>query len=643
MTPSVPPRVRTGRDVAGWAAFLIGLPITAVLALAAGLIILVVVVIAELLRWALWLVLSVFAWVWYGIRRLGDTVYPLRMLPPATLAARSRALNDAYLEALPHLADVLGRFTGFLFTPLALMTSLAGLVVPRWRARPYLAVFTMPDLVSKLIGLGRRRGYLLDGDEPVLADYDHFLRHSFPYIARFLAWWNDPDAPIRYSPGRGAGALPPALPGLGMGPAPDPLGFPGLAVAAMRRRSIRGLRELLLSQREIDDLGDPDLDDREDVAVIRTVCRVDERGIRSWIVQLPSTQSWHPRSGEAPNDITAALLTLAMRETTLTRAALQAMELAGIAPGEPVLLAGFSLGGLVGAQLARLCTERGYDVTHLVTAGAPIGRYDIPRSVAVLSIENLVDPIPRVDGRANPIRSDADGKPWITVTAGPPISPGYRLSLTHQSPSYAETAGLIEREPPDASTDGYLYGVDGAYAFFGPGQVLRDFTATRAGSTIPQADVVFYLHSTVQDGITRGTLRLALRRVAGVIAADVYVSRSGLPTSALWNADVLVRSLRPWFEKVQRAAVYRGLLSLLRRRRAVAIHFRLQAKESPGVRWEATVRRMPDGTWREELDVTFDSDAAEAEWLPLLLPDGWASTINSYPADAFGPLPARHR
>jgi len=635
--------VRTVRGAAGWAAFLVGLPFAAALAFAAGLIILVVAVVARLLRWSIWLVLSAFAWLWFGIRRLGDTVYPLRMSAPTTLEARARVLNDAYLDAMPAVADALGRFTGFLFTPLALLTSLAGLVMPRWRARPYLAVFTMPNLVTKLIGLARRRGYLLDGHEPVVVDYEHFLRRAFPHIDRFLHWWHDPDAPIRYSPGRRAGALPPALPGLGVGPAPDPLGFPGLAVAAMRRRSIRGLRELLLSQREIDDLGDPDLDDREDVAVIRTLRRVDERGIRRWIVQLPSTQSWHPRSGEAPDDITAALLTLAMREPTLTRAALAAMEQAGIEPGEPVLLAGFSLGGLIGAQLARRCTERGYAITHFVAAGAPIARYDIPHSVAVLSMENLVDPIPRVEGRANPVRTGEDGEPWITITAGPPISPGYRLSLTHQSPSYAETAGLIERDPPDAATERYLYGADGACAFFGPGQTLRDFAATREGFTIPQSDVLFYLHSTVQDGITRGTLRLALRRVNGVIAADVYMSRSGLPTSALWNADVLVRSLKPWFEKVQRAAVYRGLLSLLRRRRAVAIHFRLQAKESPGVRWEATVRRMPDGTWREQLDVTFDSDAAEAEWLPLLLPNGWASTINYYPADAFGPLPVRRR
>lgn len=635
--PSVPPRVRTGRDAAGWAAFLIGLPFAAALALAVGLVIAVVAVIARLLWWGLWLALSAVAWLWFGIQRVAGAVYPFRLRPPVTLAARSRALNDAYLVALPHLADALGRLTAFLFTPLALVTSVAGIVLPRWRARPYVAVFTMPHLVLKLIELGRRRGYLRDGVEPVVLRYDRFLRRSFPHIARFLEWWHDPHAPVDYSPGARSGALPPALPGLGTGPAPDPLGIPGLALAALRRHGIHGLRDLLISQREIDDLGDPNLDDRSDVAVIRTVCRVNERGIRMWIVQLPSTQSWHPRSGTAPNDITAALLALAMRETTLTRAALVAMERAGVAPGEPVLLAGFSLGGLIGAQLARQCVERGYRVTHLVSAGAPISRYDVPEGVRVLSIDNLLDPIPHVDGRANPQHTSA-GEPWITITAGPALSPGYRLSHTHQSTSYAETAGLIERDPPSEATERYLYGPHGLVAFFGRGQILRDFAATRKGFTIPQASVAFSFDSTVEDGITRGTLRLALRRVTGVIAVDVYLSRSGLPTTALWNADVLVRSLRPWFEKVQRAAVYRGLLSLLKRRRAVAIHFRLQAKESPGVRWEATVRRLADGRWREELDVTFDTAAAEAEWLPLLLPDGWASTINYYPPDAFGPL-----
>jgi pimeloyl-ACP methyl ester carboxylesterase len=433
---------------------------------------------------------------------------------------------------------------------------------------------------------------------------------------------------------------------LALGPYPDPLGYPGLAAAAMRRREIRGLRELFISQREIDDMGDPDLDDRGDAAVIRIVSRTAGDGIRLWVVQLPSTQTWHPRSGIAPNDITANLVIGAEREPTVTRAAIEAMTLAGIGAGEPVLLAGFSLGGMVAAQVAQRADELGFMVTHLVTAGAPLGRLAIPERIHVLAIEHVLDPVPRIEGRENPVwSSSAPNAPeWVTVKAGPPVPRGYRMAVAHHSPSYAETAGQIEESPPDERVARLLAGGPiggrGVLEFFGPGQFLRDYAATRAGFSTPRAAVPLYLHSAVEDGITRGTLRSGLRRVPGVIAVDIYQSRTGFPTTIVWNADVLVRSLRPWFGTVERAIVYRGLLSLLKRRRAIGIHFRLQAKETPGVLWEATVQRVADGRWLEHIDVTFVTPEAEEEFMPVLLPDGWASTINYYPPDAFDPIRA---
>lgn len=642
--PQLPPRVRGGRGVAGWIGLVLGLSIAAVLMLALGIVLLAVALAAWIVRGAVWLVLFVWAWLWFGIRRLSSIVYPFALRAPITAGSRSLVLNGSFLRLFAEAVGLIARMAAWLFSPLALLASLVGTVLPVWRARPYLAVFSTPALVVKLIGLGRRRGYFADGNKAVVVDYDAFLQASFPQISRFIQWWRDPDAPRRYTPGRRGWLVDSTFAGLTMGAPPDPFGVPGLAATAMRRREIRGLRELLISQREIDDLGDPDLDDRGDVAVIRVVSRVGENGIRLWVVQLPSTQVWHPRSGQAPNDLTADLVALSMRETTLTRAALAAMKLAAIGPDDHVMLAGFSLGGLVAAQLAERCLENGFTVTHLVTAGAPIGRYAVSPHIRVLSLEHLLDPVPRVDGRENPVRpfrqdAGSAGGAWITIKAGPPLPLGYRISMLHHSPSYAETAGLVQDDPPDEQLERYLHGAHGALSFFGPGQSLRDFAATRASFSTPQAAVPVYLHSTVQDGITRTTLKTALRRVAGVIAVDIYQSRTGFPTTILWNADVLVRSLRPWFEGVERAVVYRGLLSLLKRRRAIGIHFRLQAKESPGVTWEATVQRMTDGRWREQLDVTFDTDAAEAEWLPLLLPDGWASTITYYPADAFGPLP----
>lgn len=157
------------------------------------------------------------------------------------------------------------------------------------------------------------------------------------------------------------------------------------------------------------------------------------------------------------------------------------------------------------------------------------------------------------------------------------------------------------------------------------------------GSLTAQAAVPLYLHSTVDEGITRGALRQSLRRLAGVYAVDVYQSRGGLATTILWSADVLVRALEPWLAPTRRAAVYRGLLSLLGRRRAVGIHLRLQARETPGLTWEATLQRMPDGRWRETIDVIVD-DRARPEAVSRLFPDGVRTRVVLHRPDAFEPV-----
>ncbi|MFI5062302.1 MAG: hypothetical protein ACHP7F_12700, partial [Actinomycetales bacterium] len=367
-------------------------------------------------------------------------------------------------------------------------------------------------------------------------------------------------------------------------------------------------------------------------------------GLRHWIVQFPSTKSWHPRAGVAPNDLTADLVIGAEREATATRAALRTMRAAGIRPAEPVLLAGFSLGGMVAAQVAQRAAGEGFAVTHLVTGGAPLGRVRLPAGIRVLAIEHVLDLVPRIEGRENPVTEPRNrDRPaiavsgtadFITIKAGPILPVSFRLGVLHQSTAYADTAGAIETNPPDERVAAALRGLR---VFFGPGQRLVDHAALRTETSVAQPSVPFYLHSTVQEGITRGTLRQTLRRIPDVIAVDVYQSRAGFATTILWNADVLVRNLRPWFTSVERMAVYRGLLSLLKRRRAVGIHFRLQAKETPGVIWEATVQRMPDGRWRETIDLVFEDAEAEAEYGPLLLPDG-ETTLRYYPPDAFEPV-----
>jgi hypothetical protein len=630
--PQLPPWLRHPRGPFGWAGVTLLVVAASLVLLVVGLAVAAVAIVAWVVRGALWIMLGIVDWVWFTARGYSRRPYPFVLRPPLHEDSRALVFNDAWVSSFPRVIGLIARTAGFLFAPLALFASLVGIVVPRLRARPYVAVFNVPGLESKLIGIGRNHGYFDDGHDATVEPYDTFLREAFPQRADFLDWWRDPKAVGTFRPAAASWNTPRHFSGLTLGPFPDVLGLPGLALVSMRRTRIDGLRELFISQREIDDLGDPDLDDRAEVAVIRVVRvgddETDARPGRRWIVQFPSTQTWHPRSGRAPNDLTADLAALSMRETTLTRAAVQAMRQAGIRPGEPVLLAGFSLGGMIATQVAGLSLREGFTVTHLVTAGSSIGRYRLPGTVGVLSLEHILDAVPRLEGRENP----ADAGHWLTVKAGPPLPRGYRIAATHHSPSYAETAGSIEADPPGAAVATYL---DGLRPFFAGEQVISDFAAQRTGFEAVRPAVPISIRSTTYDDATRERLRITLRRVPGVIAVDIYQSRTGFPTTVLWSADVLVHSLRPWFQEVARASAYRALLTLFRADRSIGLHLRLQAKRTPGVTWESTMQRMADGRWRERVDVGFDSEAARAEWSDLLLPGGWASRVTYYDATAF--------
>jgi hypothetical protein len=634
MLTQLAPRVRRGRTPAGWAGLVAGLVVGVPVALALGLALFVLGVVAVVVVAVGGLLALAGEWVWFAVQRAGNIRYPFPVPPPRRRRARRTALSALYLSAVPRLTGGLARVAGWVLAPVALLIGLVGIVLPRWRARPYLAVFTLPALLRKTVALGRRRGLLRDGHDAVLLGYDDLLERRFPLLHDFFTWWCDPGAGDDYTPTPGLADVPAGLLGLELGPSPDPLGQPGLAAGAMRRRSVHTLRDLLLSQREIDDLCDPDLDERIDTAVIRLVEREHE-GVRHWIVQFPSTKSWHPRPGIAPNDLTADLVIGAEHEATITRAALETMREAGIRPGEPVVLSGFSLGGMVAAQVAVRAHAAGFTVTHLVVAGTPLGRLPIPPGVRTLALEHVLDLVPRIDGRENPVRLDLDGsRVLVTVKAGPSLAPGFRLGALHQATAYADTAGAIEADPPGDAVAGLLAELR---PFFGDGQRVHDRAALRAGTLTAQAAVPLYLHSTVEEGITRGALRQSLRRLAGVYAVDVYQSRGGLATTILWSADVLVRALEPWLAPTRRAAIYRGLLSLLGRRRAVGIHLRLQARETPGLTWEATLQRMPDGRWRETIDVIVDDRATDPD-VARLFPEGVRTRVVIHRPDAFEPV-----
>lgn len=125
----------------------------------------------------------------------------------------------------------------------------------------------------------------------------------------------------------------------------------------------------------------------------------------SYIVDIPGTKIWNlPGDGKGNvNDLGTNLNAMAGNPTTLENGVKEALSRAGVGPHDPVMLVGHSQGGIVAARAANdFVTSGQYNVTHVVTAGSPIGRIPIPDTVQVLSLENSGDIVPHLDASDNP-------------------------------------------------------------------------------------------------------------------------------------------------------------------------------------------------------------------------------------------------
>jgi hypothetical protein len=139
---------------------------------------------------------------------------------------------------------------------------------------------------------------------------------------------------------------------------------------------------------------------------------------RHVIVDITGTKTLNPLPGP---DVTGLLTdgkALVGQRTTYEAGVLAAMRRAGVRRDDEVMLVGHSEGGLVAVTTARDAVASGeFRVTHVVTAGSPIGRTAgrLPPSVQMLALENSRDVIPHLDGVANPDRRSVT---TVTGTAG---------------------------------------------------------------------------------------------------------------------------------------------------------------------------------------------------------------------------------
>ena len=145
--------------------------------------------------------------------------------------------------------------------------------------------------------------------------------------------------------------------------------------------------------------------DGEGAVEVQTIRSPD--GTIRHVVYLPGTDDlattpWN-QDGDV-RDLGTNLLLVSGQDNAYQQGVLEAMQQAGIRPGEPVALVGHSQGGMVAAAIAAQSSAGSpYSVTHVVTAGSPTAHLDgFPPGSHVLSLENHGDVVPLLDGEDNP-------------------------------------------------------------------------------------------------------------------------------------------------------------------------------------------------------------------------------------------------
>ncbi|MGX7677776.1 hypothetical protein ACSMXN_02635 [Jatrophihabitans sp. DSM 45814] len=183
---------------------------------------------------------------------------------------------------------------------------------------------------------------------------------------------------------------------------------------------------------------------------------------RSVIVDVTGTKEWNALDRNDPNvaNLGTNLRALGNEQTAYERGIMAALAASGVRSDEPIMLVGHSQGGIIAARLAADLARSpgpsgpsgspgspgspGLNITHVVTAGAPIGLIDIPAHVQVLSFENSGDIVPMLDATEN---RHTVNQLTVTTNEGSPNDHG--LGARHD----LATAYLPAARDADASED----------------------------------------------------------------------------------------------------------------------------------------------------------------------------------------------
>jgi pimeloyl-ACP methyl ester carboxylesterase len=187
-----------------------------------------------------------------------------------------------------------------------------------------------------------------------------------------------------------------------------------------------------------------------------------------YFVYIAGTRDFGLQATTQPWDMTSNLQALSGVATADSEAAVRAaMREAGIDANTPVVLVGHSQGGLIADRIA---ASGDFNVTDVVTAGAPARVVDVSPTVRLTAFEHTDDLIPALSGVA------LAGTTALFVREKAPKSPKPVRLPTHELTGYVTTATSADR-----SSDAVLSQRKQALASSsGSSCASTDFVATRA-------------------------------------------------------------------------------------------------------------------------------------------------------------------
>jgi hypothetical protein len=182
-------------------------------------------------------------------------------------------------------------------------------------------------------------------------------------------------------------------------------------------------------------------------------------------VYIAGTVTFDPKTAGQPFDFTSDMNGVGGHPSASYQAVVSAMKQAGVTSSSPVVLNGYSQGGLLASQLA---ASQNFNVQGVVTFGAPSAQVAIPASIPVLTVRNAEDLVPATSGYDINPNAVVVERPVFATTPVPSdwAVPAHRLSY------YQETAAVV-----DQARSSEVRGVLDPLNSFGAG-------ATRVDSTL---------------------------------------------------------------------------------------------------------------------------------------------------------------